>query len=270
MPIENLEAELTYRVQCWIKRSMSCKKDFTKSVLTKLKEWEREEVKKEKVKWETALKEDIASSENIDVNQGQTFQFKVAEEEKHKVLNIIKKDCINSKKEELREIERSHALITKDLYWKYNSYIKENNYSGNITWIKWLNKYQKDCFKRIEEFHINEKNRIKRNNESLNTKHLMKVFSDIKDKLNQILDMKGFSNMSIMEGFVSELKKCLMALSQTNSIDNKMVDKDRDVDYEHEEKDGTRQEGGSHHEALKNIMVSHVYYVHDTLHDCNR
>ena len=61
--------------------------------------------------------------------------------EKETVFESLKKDLIILKTEELISSERVNKAITKDLFWKYDKYMKLLNYSKNISWNTWLDNH---------------------------------------------------------------------------------------------------------------------------------
>lgn len=61
--------------------------------------------------------------------------------EKVTVFEALKKELIILKTEELISSERVNRGITKDLFWKYDKYMKLLNYSKNTSWNSWLDSH---------------------------------------------------------------------------------------------------------------------------------
>ena len=83
----------------------------------------------------------------------------VTAEEKNDAKQLIKKELIELKRNELESAELTHAFITKELYWKYDTICRENNYISAPTWGAWLEKYRDTCTRQFKKFQDNNKER---------------------------------------------------------------------------------------------------------------
>ena len=64
---------------------------------------------------------------------------------------------MQQKASEWRAAERTNAVITKDLYWKFDTYHRDHNYHQCMTWEKWLIHHRKESQQQLELFVRNDK-----------------------------------------------------------------------------------------------------------------
>ena len=61
--------------------------------------------------------------------------------EKKPVLNRIREQLWNEKREALLSGERIHSSITRELYWRFDAHCRDSNYSKSCTWAEWFEWY---------------------------------------------------------------------------------------------------------------------------------
>ena len=71
----------------------------------------------------------------------------------------LRKELIENKRSELISSEKTNAVITSELYWKYDQYCRDNNYTFVSTWGVWLDKYRDTCSKQFKKFQDNNRER---------------------------------------------------------------------------------------------------------------
>lgn len=138
----SLEEEISIRVQRWV-GNVDASNDFQCRLRVALRQHIKsnpELYAKLKVKANSS-EEKKDSNENTDVRRTQA--------------KIIKETLIDDKYAELYTSERLHATITKELFWKYISYCRDDNYNDTCIfedWLMWRHNHFKDTHTDVQMY----------------------------------------------------------------------------------------------------------------------
>jgi len=78
--------------------------------------------------------------------------MRLPEPERTSVISNLRKKVISRKLEELKSSERVNQALTKDLYWKFDSFSRETNYQRACKWGVWLKKHREQSDEKLSRF----------------------------------------------------------------------------------------------------------------------
>lgn len=206
---EELQEEVTCRINSWI-LDISGRRDFKHIFNTKLRKYlSREKLSEEKWK-------------------------RMSEEHQREVKKSISDEALNEKKEDLLSSERTGYEITKDLFWKYDAFVKEaqkgakilaqkkkdadkksladeifsTNKPQEILWSKWKADHLKSFKKNVEDFRIRSTETQEKINSTKYHKSKVAGLSSLEAQLEKI-------SQSLPQCHQIELRKGILALRKT-------------------------------------------------------
>jgi hypothetical protein len=194
IPEEQLQAEIIHKVHSWV-LDTSGRRDFSHLLNIEMRKWEM----KKKVELKASFEQQVAEG-----NKAASHK-RVLSEDRELARGVLKKELMNAKTMELESAERTHAFVTKELYFKYDSICRDSNYTSTSTWEAWLLKYRETSVRKLKRFQELNKERGLQCGARASRKYSMAGLTEIEGKLNEAA--KSLSTFHCIE-----LKKSLVAL----------------------------------------------------------
>ena len=184
LPAPALEAEIAYKVRCWV-LDTNGRGDFAHVLSMRLREWE--------ARRKAQLKAARAA-------------VKISDAERAAARDAITSECVEVKTAEWRAAERMHAAVLKDLYWKYDAFLRESNYAHSKTWAEWLKWHREESKQQLDRFQVLDQGRARACAERVARKALVATLGDIEIKLLQLNECPPLRECG------AELRRSLVAL----------------------------------------------------------
>jgi hypothetical protein len=198
LPPEVLQQEVECRIESWL-LDMDGRRDFQHELNVNLRRWIWNKMRDEKIKLPTAEKGYWHVWESLPEDQKKVV--------KGDILNMI----IQQKREELLSKERTKQVITRELYWKFDE--KRGSSSRGDNWTTFLSNHIKSFKKALEDFRVNENDRLKRLAAVKSKKKTVAGLSEVESKLKKMKpNMDSYHQI--------ELQKAINALRRTALINN--------------------------------------------------
>lgn len=197
LPPEVLQQEVECRIESWL-LDMDGRRDFQHELNVNLRRWIWTKVRDEKIKLPTAEKGYWHVWQSLPEDQKKVV--------KADILNMI----IQQKREELLSKERTKQVITRELYWKFD---EKRGSSSTYNWMTFLSNHIKSFKKALEDFRVNENDRLKRLASVKSKKKTVAGLSEVESKLKKMQpNMDSYHQI--------ELQKAINALRRTALINN--------------------------------------------------
>jgi len=133
---------------------------------------------------------------------------RLPEDQKKAIRRELADNLIKGKEEELKSSERKGAILTKELFWKFNTACKDSNYSLNLTFGEWLKRYREQASSRLDKFKKDATERRSYMAFKAKERSSMASLSELEHKLLSVAD-----NLATHHSI--ELRKSLVALRRT-------------------------------------------------------
>lgn len=182
VPDDFMVAEISRRVSAWV-LDTNGRRELKSSINFELRKWQKA--------------------------NPQTPWNRLTEEQRKLIRNNIKHNLTSKHRQNLELSEKNEAKITKDLYWKFDTYRTKSGEAPQ-SFGSWLTaKYGKKFDEKLEDFKRDNQQRVVVSRAKTERRHSVAALSEVEHKLLEIADSIHNVNHSV------ELRKSLIALKKS-------------------------------------------------------